>query len=117
MKEYVWPYQHISELVFMSKIVIAENILQKYGAECIGISYEDIWNIQDGASTYKKRIWKWRNQYVRVDRVFFPEKPFLVLEFSQQEDGPYEDADPFPYDLPTIEFEKEIRCSLGIYKS
>ena len=50
MKEYVWPYQHISELVFMSKIVIAENILQKYGAECIGISYEDIWNIQDGAT-------------------------------------------------------------------
>lgn len=49
-----------------------------------------------------------------MDRVYFTEKPFIVLEFSDKIDGPYEDADPFPYDLPDNKFEYEIRFSLGL---
>lgn len=40
--------------------------------------------------------------------------PFLVLEFSKEEKEPYEDADPFSYDLPEIECEQKIRYALGI---
>lgn len=44
----------------------------------------------------------------RVDKMFFPDAPFLVLEFSDRIEGPYEDADPFPYDLAAKEMEWEI---------
>ena len=37
------------------------------------------------------------------------DKPFLVLEFSEYRYGPYEDSDPFPYDLSDYEIEQEIR--------
>lgn len=62
----------------------------------------------------EKNIWKYKEEYVRVDRVYFLEKPFIVLEFSKKKEGPYEDADPFPYDMPDIDFEQEIKFSLGI---
>lgn len=40
--------------------------------------------------------------------MFFPDAPFLVLEFSDRIEGSYEDADPFPYDLAAKEMEWEI---------
>ena len=48
------------------------------------------------------------------DRVYFTEKPFIVLEFSKKKEGPYKDADPFPYDMSELDFEQEIMFSLGI---
>ena len=62
----------------------------------------------------EKNIWKFKEEYVRVDRVYFSEKPFIVLEFSDKKEGPYEDADPFPYNMPDADFEQEIRFSLNI---
>lgn len=44
----------------------------------------------------------------QVDKMFFPDAPFLVLEFSDRIEGPYEDADPFPYDLAAKKMEREI---------
>ena len=46
--------------------------------------------------------------------MFFSRGPFIVLEFSDRPEGPYEDADPFPYDLPDDELEAEIRFDLGL---
>lgn len=63
----------------------------------------------------EKNVWKFKEAYVRVDRVYFTEKPFIVLEFSKKKEGPsYEDADPFPYDMSDLDFEQEIMFSLGI---
>ncbi len=42
------------------------------------------------------------------------DKPFLVLEFSEYRDGPYEDSDPFPYDLSYYKIEQEIRYIFGV---
>lgn len=118
MKEYQWPYPHIKKEEFLARIVFAEKILQKYGAEYVEDFCEmGTWVLNDGSCArekLEKRIWKIDNQYIRVDRVYFSEKPFLVLEFSQRKEGPYEDADPFPYDLTDVELEREIRYSLGI---
>lgn len=113
-----WPYSGIDKAEFLEKIVFAEEILRKYGAEYI----EDFrgtctWMLKDGSDVredIQKHIWKRGNEYIRVDRVYFPEKPFLVLEFSENKEGPYKDADPFPYDLSDAELEQEIRYSLGI---
>lgn len=118
MKEAQWPYSCMDKADFLAQIVLAEKILQKYGAEYIEDFCEtNTWILEDGSYAYEKiqkRIWKRRNEYIMVDRVYFSDKPWLVLEFSEYKEGPYEDADPFPYDLPDIGLEQEIRYSLGI---
>lgn len=118
MKKYHWPYPCIDEKEYLAQIAFVEKILRKYGAGYIGDFCETCtWLITDGSyacEKIKKHIWKRENEYIRVDRVYFSEKPFLVLEFSKCKEGPYEDADPFPYDLPDIKIEQEIRYSLGL---
>ena len=51
-----------------------------------------------------------------MDKIYFPEEPFIVLEFSQEKDGLYEDADPFPASLSDAQIEQEVRYALGIEK-
>ena len=118
MKEFQWPYRSHDKKIFLSKIKLAESYLQKYGAEYIGTVNElGRWMLQDGSygiEHMEKNIWKFKEEYVRVDRVYFSEKPFIVLEFSDKKEGPYEDADPFPYNMPDADFEQEIRLSLNI---
>lgn len=113
MREYKWPYPYIDKEEFLAQIVLVESILQKYGAEYIGdFCGESTCLLNDGSYSYEKtqqHIWKKGNEYIRVDRVYFSDKPFLVLEFSEDRDGPYEDSDPFPYDLSDYEIEQEIR--------
>lgn len=61
-----------------------------------------------------KSVYKFRDIYVCVDKMYFPDKPFLVLEFADEIEGPYEDADPFPFDLPMEEVKLEIEYALGV---
>lgn len=35
MKEFQWPYRSHDKEIFLSKIILAESYLQKYGAEYI----------------------------------------------------------------------------------
>ncbi len=121
LKEYHWPYSCIDKADFLAQIISVEKILQKYGAEHI----EDICEkgkllLSDDSYAYEtiqKHIWKRKNEYICVDRIYFSEKPFLVLEFAENKEGPYEDADPFPYDLSDTELDQEIRYCLGIEKT
>lgn len=118
MNEFQWPYPCIDKAEFLAQIVFVEKVLQKYGAEYIeDFQATGTWILGDGSYAHEsihQKIWKRENEYIRVDRVYFSEKPFLVLEFSEYKEGPYEDADPFPYDLSDAELEQEIRYSLGI---
>lgn len=118
MKEFQWPYHSHDKKIFFSKITLAESYLQKYGARYIGkVNELGTWMSQDGSYVIEhmeKKIWKFKEEYIRVDRVYFSEKPFIVLEFSKKKEGPYEDADPFPYDMSDVEFEQEIKSSLCI---
>ncbi len=43
-----------------------------------------------------------------------PDKPWMVFSFSDSVEGPYEDADPFPYDLSEEELKEEVRFALRI---
>ena len=118
LKEYHWPYSCINKADLLAQIISVENILQKYGAVYIeDFCEKGKWILSDGSYVYEtiqKHIWKRKNEYICVDRLYFSEKPFLVLEFSANKEGPHEDADPFPYDLSNMELEQEIRYSLGI---
>lgn len=118
MKKHQWPYSCIHKADFLSQIISVEKILQKYGAKYIeDFCEKGKWILSDGSYAYetiKKHIWKRENEYICVGRIYFSAKPFLVLEFSAYKEGPYEDADPFPYDLSDPELDLEIRSSLGI---
>lgn len=107
----------VSELL-AEKIALAEKFLQKYGAELVGATEElEAFVHTDGAffqEKAEKRLWKRGEDYIRVDKMLFSRGLFIVLEFSDRPEGPYEDADPFPYDLPVDEFEAEIRFDLGL---
>lgn len=121
LKEYHWPYSCIDKADFLAQIISVEKILQKYGAEHIeDICEKGKWLLSDDSYAYEtiqKHIWKRKNEYICVDRIYFSEKPFLVLEFAENKEGPYEDADPFPYDLSDTELDQEIRYCLGIEKT
>ena len=118
MNEFSWPYVSHDKELFLSKIILAESYLQKFGAKYIGKMNEiGRWFSQDGfyaIEHMEKNVWKFKEEYVRVDRVYFTEKPFIVLEFSKKKEGSYKDADPFPYDMSELDFEQEIMFSLGI---
>ena len=118
MDELKWRYSFVSQEEFQKKVTFAEELLEKHGAEYIrNMEYTGYWSLKDGTDAFekiKKRVYKLGEEFIRVDWVYFTERPFIVLEFSDKIDGPYEDADPFPYDLPDNEFEYEIRFSLGL---
>ena len=61
-----------------------------------------------------KNVYRFREEYVCVDILYFQEKPFLVLEFADEVEGFYEDGDPFPYDLSIEDMKVEIECGLGV---
>lgn len=90
MKEFQWPYPDIDKSEFLAQQAASvERILQKYGAEYIGDVLElCTWTFDNivAFDNVEKHIWKREEWYIRVDRVYFPEKPFFVLEFSKQKD-------------------------------
>lgn len=116
MSECQWPYSNIKKEEFLARIIEAEKILQKYGACHVEDCRNTVTQISaDGSYVSEKirqHIWKQQNEYIRVAAIYFPEKPYLVLEFAEHREGPYEDADPFPYDIADADLEQEIRHSL-----
>lgn len=107
-----------SQTLLLERIAFAEELLKKYGAELVGTTRElETFPYTDGTffqEEEEKRIWKRGKDYIRVDKMFFSKGAFIVLEFSDRPEGPYEDADPFPCDLPDAGFEAEIRFALSV---
>ena len=116
-----WPYKNISRRDFEKRLAYVEKLLPEYGAEyykdlaknesCIlnGNVFKDI--------NFEKHIFKRGKEYISVGRIYFEQKPFIVLEFADEPEGIYEDADHFPYDLTDNEIKTEIEFALGINKA
>ena len=60
------------------------------------------------------KIYKFGDEYFRIEKFSLPDKPWMVFSFSDSVEGPYEDADPFPYDLSEEELKEEVRFALRI---
>lgn len=111
-----WPYENIEYSDLEMAIQRVERIIQGLGAVYVAMHSEDekwIWG--DGkiiSETVQKKIFRFQDVYVQVDKILFPDIPFIVLEFSDRIEGPYEDADPFPYDLVFDEMEHEIKFAM-----
>lgn len=113
----MWIYDNIKREDFLAKINLAETIIEKSGAFLSGNRQEKSSHIDGNGITIDsrnatKKIWNYKNQFICVDELFFREKPFIVLEFSDRPEGPYEDADPFPYDLSEEKMIQEIKTAL-----
>lgn len=113
-----WPYTDMEPEDLETALVLAAQIIQKLGAEYIGDSRShETWLMGDGQSVsdmITQKVFRFHQEFVRIDRVYLPDCPCIVLEFSDQYDGPYEDADPFPFHLGEKEFEQKIRYSMGL---
>ncbi|MDE7157110.1 MAG: hypothetical protein K2O02_04050 [Lachnospiraceae bacterium] len=114
----MWPYKDISQIEFLKRLRFVEKVIEKLGAVCVGETEEKVSHISKNTiidnQVVVKKIWKFRNQYVRIDGLYFNSKPFIVPEFSDKIEGPYEDGDSFPYDLPENELVPEMKYALGI---
>lgn len=113
-----WLYENIDYNEFNDAIKLCKQIIISLGGKLIIERKENetrILNKEDYITEQvAKSVFKFRDSYVCVDKMYFPEKPFIVLEFADEIEGPYEDADSFPFDLPTKEVKLEIEYALGV---
>lgn len=71
----------------------------------------------DVAETITRTVYKYKDEYYRVDEIHFDEKPFIVIEYASHDDFIHKrmwDADPFPYDLSENELLMEVKYALEI---
>ena len=88
--------------VIQKKIEYVISIFEKIGAQQIELKSGICWTLN--------------GLYFRPDSIPFTEKPFIVIEITdnigEAENNVFEDTDPFPYDLDNIEIEKEVLFSI-----
>ncbi len=64
--------------------------------------------------TLELKIYRFGDEFFRIERMYFKGKPFVVFSFSDSVEGPFEDADHFPYNLSEEELKEEVRLALRI---
>lgn len=120
----MWPYKNITRTEFEKRKDFVEYIICALGGEKVNIklSYEQktiSLNDRINESNYSQRpIYKFKNEYFRVDEVLFDSKPFIILEYadslSEVINNTMTDAEPFPYDLINNDIINEVKYSMGI---
>lgn len=113
-----WPYKNIEQSDFEDVLRLVENIIVEHGGILTTVTEEnEAYYSTSGLKIkelVKQNVFRFRDEFVRVDRLYYSDKPSIVLEFSDCVEGPYEDADPFPYDLPSDEIVKDIKQAMLI---
>lgn len=119
----MWIYKEVTREAFEKRKKYVEQIICEQGAEIVMIHLpykQTTISICDGnqeINCAKNKIFKFKNNYFRVDEVLFRDKPFIVLECGSFQDlmrNTMEDAEPFPYDLSDDEIVKEVRYAMEI---
>ena len=90
---------------------------ESLGAEYVSITTEKFtFASGDTAAcdTLEQKIYKFGDEYFRIEKMYFKGKPFMVFSFGDSVEGTFEDADPFPYDLSEEELKEEVRLALRI---
>ncbi|MCH5318050.1 MAG: hypothetical protein J1E05_08765 [Eubacterium sp.] len=119
----MWFYDNVSRDEFEKKKDYVEQIMCELGAVKLSINlpYQQKTTSYSGDIEeihYSQRpIFKFKNEYFRVDEFICNDKPYIVIECGTYDElmkNSMEDADPFPYDLPDDEIKNEVKYSLGI---
>lgn len=113
----MWPYKNHNEEDYEKTIEFVEQYAVSLGAKLVDTKIEEFTTIAGDnviEESSKMNIYMFDGLYFWVEHHFVPEKPFIVLSFGESIDDIFDDADPFPYDLPEEELKKEVRYSLGL---
>ena len=119
----MWLYENVKREKFEKRKDFVEQVMISLGCEVFDIKlpYENKTTSISGdlAETHysERPVFKFKDEYYRVDEVLFPKKPFIVIEYGTIDDLFRDimiDADPFPYDLSNEEIINEVKYSLGI---
>ena len=115
----MWPYKQVSQEEFNRRKKLVEQMLIAFGAKKIDLqmTYKDTSKtILKGVhytSLNETTVYMIKERYVRVDEILFPDKPYIVLEVSDNVndvlESTMEDCDPFPYDLSDAEIQTIIK--------
>lgn len=113
-----WPYENIDYNELDTAIKTCEKMIVSLGGKPVTKCMDkETWILNKDdyiVEPVSKGVYRFRDSYVCVDKMYFPEKPFIVLEFGDEIEGIYEDADPFPFDLTMEEMKLEIQWALGV---
>lgn len=119
----MWIYEGVTRQEFESIKDIVEKYIEMLGGNKVSIELpyakKTYSNIGNGfAENISARlVFEYRGEYYRVSEVYFPEKPFIVIEAGTLDElinNVMEDVEPFPYDLTEDELLQEVKYSLGI---
>ena len=119
MEGVVWPYDDHSEEEYLKVIQFVEDYVVSLGTEYVCTKEEKFTTVADDETiteVLKLRVFKYGEEYFWVEHHFLPDCPCVVFSFGDIIDNIFDDAEPFPYDLPEDELKAEVRYSLGIEK-
>ena len=111
-----WPYIEPTEKEFAEAVNRVKKIIVGLGAELVGFGPSKITTVtSDGTYIDEsgRDIYRWKDTFIIIDDLYF-DKPHIVFTYADTIEGPYEDGEPFPYDLPDKELMKEIKKALDI---
>ena len=109
----MWKYgNNPTESDFEKKLDYVESLLAEYGAERTEL------NKRNRERFGQRPTYLFNGEYYRVDHIFFADKPYIVIEWADEEKladlGVLEDAEPFPYDLPDSKIRREVCFALDL---
>ena len=113
MNKMMWKYGNNPSREYVDqRLRFVEQLFESYGAVPLDIN-------QANRNRLGQRItYLYNNEYFRVDCICFGEKPFIVIEWTDDSSdaaaGSMEDVKPFPYDFPDWIIEKEVRFACEI---
>ena len=125
---------NLEEIIQNEKFIMYKNnnsIIEEYNktvnfvlsyAESLGAEYvsttTEKFTVASGdettCDTLELKIYRFGDEYSRIEKIYFKGKPWMVFSFSDSVEGPFEDADPFPCDLSEEELKEEVRLALRI---
>ena len=110
-------YNNILDEEYNKTVVFLLAYAESLGAEYVCSRTERFVTTSKGTTIREgpeMKIYKFGDEYFRIEKFSLPDKPWMVFSFSDSVEGPYEDADPFPYDLSEEELKEEVRFALRI---
>lgn len=112
----MWDYKMISREQFEVRKDFVERVLVGLGAKATDMRpVTHISTVARGrleSFTENRLIYEYKGEYYRVSEILFPDKPYIVIEWTDRKESvelnAMEDADPFPYDLEDEEIVEEV---------
>jgi len=113
----MWIYDNHSEEEYKKIMKRVEEIAVELGAEFVCTRKDKFTtNIGDTQIVEEPElnVYKYNDEFFEVESHYQSDRPFIVVSFGDAPETIFEDADPFPYNLPDEELIQEVKHSLGI---